>query len=600
MPKLALGANAAPELEDNAGLPAPNSKDEARSAVPSNVVTLFPFLPIQITVPVPEPLAALTPPQGNGISCNTEEIAVTPAHEEISSHSIHPGAENAEANLGSFHSVPRSTVNAPVLTPALPSIPNVDLDSLPNLAMPRPVCEASTAANDVRLDASLQSGSETELPSDLHQVDLPVASASATSANSPQELTAEPLVACDLTLSPSDIPCNMPARALDCAPARAVPSIAEPSRQDPTIQPQKVTMHDDGPTTDASPSIAVKNISTGRKTEAAKLRSDAHPQSPELDPQKSCDTSVSPVISEQGIQARSLPTTRPRAVGMVNASSGGSSAVSSLGTQNKNFHFGEFEQSTRAHVQNEGAQPFFSTVDNSPVAISATNSKAQDFAGRSSDSPDHKNSPPVGISGPLSATSSSPQILPTASLSANPVGQQLSPPATPVASQRPDAHSVAPELTHNLQPPDEPHAKVVTGSVQAAQILSKAAHSEMRIGLNTPAFGNVEVRTFVRSNDVGVQIGSEKGDLPALLLNDIPGIANSLQQHDLHLTHVSFHPAQGFAFSSDSSPQGNPQPRSFGSRPNSFNAHVSEQPVIQVTTPAEPAGTRVTGFSILA
>ncbi len=84
-----------------------------------------------------------------------------------------------------------------------------------------------------------------------------------------------------------------------------------------------------------------------------------------------------------------------------------------------------------------------------------------------------------------------------------------------------------------------------------AQMVNKAAQSEMRIGLNTSAFGSVEVRTVVHANEVGVQIGSEKGDLRSLLSNELPGIASTLQQQNLRLNQVNFH--QGFAFSNNMS-----------------------------------------------
>ncbi len=117
-----------------------------------------------------------------------------------------------------------------------------------------------------------------------------------------------------------------------------------------------------------------------------------------------------------------------------------------------------------------------------------------------------------------------------------------------------------------------------------AQMVSKAAQSEMRIGLNTSAFGSVEVRAVVHATDIGVTIGSEKGDLRSLLVNDLPGIAHTLQQHDLRLSEVSFH-QQGFAFSSDSSAGGQAQPRSFAERRNPEQALPSDP------SAAEPGAT---------
>jgi hypothetical protein len=71
----------------------------------------------------------------------------------------------------------------------------------------------------------------------------------------------------------------------------------------------------------------------------------------------------------------------------------------------------------------------------------------------------------------------------------------------------------------------------------------------------------VEVRTTVHASDVGLLIGSEKGDLRSMMANEIPALANSLQQQNLRLNSVNFH--QGFAFSNNSSGGGDPQQRSF-------------------------------------
>jgi len=117
----------------------------------------------------------------------------------------------------------------------------------------------------------------------------------------------------------------------------------------------------------------------------------------------------------------------------------------------------------------------------------------------------------------------------------------------------------------NPAPAPTPGPQTTSASpVQMAHLVSKVAASEMRIGLSTSAFGSVEVRTTVHANDVGVSIGSEKGDLRSLLSSELPGIASNLQQQDLRLHPVNFH--QGFAFSSSMSSGGDAQSRSFTSR----------------------------------
>jgi hypothetical protein len=79
--------------------------------------------------------------------------------------------------------------------------------------------------------------------------------------------------------------------------------------------------------------------------------------------------------------------------------------------------------------------------------------------------------------------------------------------------------------------------------------------------MNTSAFGSVEVRAVVHASDVGLVIGSEKGDLRSLMANDMPAIANTLQQQSLRLNSVNF--MQGFAFSNNASGGGDSQQRSF-------------------------------------
>ena len=147
--------------------------------------------------------------------------------------------------------------------------------------------------------------------------------------------------------------------------------------------------------------------------------------------------------------------------------------------------------------------------------------------------------------------------------------------------------------------PERP-AAAVPGPVQMAQIVSRVQQSEMRIGMNTSAFGSVEVRAVVHANDVGLVIGSEKGDLRSLLSNDMPVIANTLQEQNLRLHSVNF--MQGFAFSNNASGGGDSQPRSFVPMRTAVGLGGSEATAddfIERLLPAEFGGGR-SGLSILA
>jgi flagellar hook-length control protein FliK len=135
------------------------------------------------------------------------------------------------------------------------------------------------------------------------------------------------------------------------------------------------------------------------------------------------------------------------------------------------------------------------------------------------------------------------------------------------------------------------------GPVQLARLVNNANQTEMRIGLNTVAFGTVQVRTMVHASDVGVQIGSEKGDLHSLLSNDLPGIAHNLQQQDLRLTHVSFQ-QNGFSYAGDASQQ-HSQSRSFGPRQDSMAVSILETPSPEIDSFSEVRNGE-NGLSILA
>jgi flagellar hook-length control protein FliK len=133
-----------------------------------------------------------------------------------------------------------------------------------------------------------------------------------------------------------------------------------------------------------------------------------------------------------------------------------------------------------------------------------------------------------------------------------------------------------------------------------AQMVNRAEQSEMRIGMTTSAFGSVEVRTVVHANDVGLVIGSEKGDLRTLLSNDMPAIASTLQEKNLTLHSVNF--MQGFAFSNNASGGGGSQQQSFvpARIPSAGEGSEAAAEEPQETLPGAPWGGASGSLSILA
>ncbi len=129
-----------------------------------------------------------------------------------------------------------------------------------------------------------------------------------------------------------------------------------------------------------------------------------------------------------------------------------------------------------------------------------------------------------------------------------------------LASSHPDTGVVPSRVA---QPgPDNPISPVHT-----AQLLQRAGESEMRMGLRTTAFGEVEVRTVVRDSQVGVSISSEHGDLRGALAADLPGLERTLHRHDLQLGELHIAGQSSGNESGTSGQQSAPQhPRSFTAR----------------------------------
>jgi hypothetical protein len=71
-------------------------------------------------------------------------------------------------------------------------------------------------------------------------------------------------------------------------------------------------------------------------------------------------------------------------------------------------------------------------------------------------------------------------------------------------------------------------------------MVDRVGQSEMHIGLRSTAFGSVEVHTVVRDSQIGLTVGSEKGDLRTFLGPEIPALQSSLGQHALRFDNVRF------------------------------------------------------------
>ena len=144
------------------------------------------------------------------------------------------------------------------------------------------------------------------------------------------------------------------------------------------------------------------------------------------------------------------------------------------------------------------------------------------------------------------APNASPQIYPAAGI---PAGNK--------------SNSEAPGILPAPAPPAVPQA----GPIQSARLLSGPAQSEMRIDLITHTFGNVEVHTLVRENQVGLTIGGDHGDLRSWLAPELPILQSLLKRQDLHVSNMTFLGSDQGSFADGS---GSPPSRSPGRWPRTI------------------------------
>jgi hypothetical protein len=256
-----------------------------------------------------------------------------------------------------------------------------------------------------------------------------------------------------------------------------------------------------------------------------------------------------------------------------------------------------------------------------PTAVSAAPSERETTTANPAPGPATDNVPNQADGGdPIPASTATEQLLRkdwTAAVTAHVAAPLVVPPATSTSDAgdtavvlgtspaappptRTNGGAAAPAETPNLPAASgEAPAPAPVSPVQMAQMVNHAAQSEMRIGLTTSAFGAVEVRTQVRLNEVGLSIGSEKGDLRAVLANEIPALTNRLQQQNLRLSQVNFHETS--AFSGNSSSGGNQQRRFFSQSarvPSSSTETEAESSLVHGTT--DNHRSRHAGLSVLA
>jgi hypothetical protein len=100
--------------------------------------------------------------------------------------------------------------------------------------------------------------------------------------------------------------------------------------------------------------------------------------------------------------------------------------------------------------------------------------------------------------------------------------------------------------------PQEPRAYTL---VETARLVERAASAEMKVGVQTPELGKVEVRATLRDNAVGATLSVERPEVQRMIAAELPALHRSLDRQQVELQSVSLMNAGA----GDSGPHGREQ-----------------------------------------
>ena len=221
-------------------------------------------------------------------------------------------------------------------------------------------------------------------------------------------------------------------------------------------------------------------------------------------------------------------------------------------------------------------------------------SKAADTSSSLTDANAHPTSPAAAPAAPTGQATAGDASSPVTAANILP---QVSLATTQDAGSRNTAAPAAAESQSSAT--NSPTPLPAVGTVETARLVASVAQSEMHLGLQTQAFGNVEVHTVVRDSQVGLTVGSERGDLRTLLAPEVSGLQATFRQQDLRFDNIRFLDSSagttaGFSGGADSQGRSPSQPHS--SPGGLFSIHGPPE------DPAEPnTSDRLrTGLNVLA
>jgi hypothetical protein len=170
--------------------------------------------------------------------------------------------------------------------------------------------------------------------------------------------------------------------------------------------------------------------------------------------------------------------------------------------------------------------------------------------------------PPPQAQAPLAATASAHANPPTAPAATATATATATPSSTAVAATRQPASPGDASGGDNPAAPASGSRDSATPApvvVQSARVLERMGQTEMRVGVNTADFGNVELRASVCQDRVGASINATHIDLRTAMMAEMPSLERAMQQQHLRLDQLDFGAQTG---SQDRGASAQQQPRS--------------------------------------
>ncbi|MGA8153923.1 MAG: flagellar hook-length control protein FliK [Terriglobales bacterium] len=90
-------------------------------------------------------------------------------------------------------------------------------------------------------------------------------------------------------------------------------------------------------------------------------------------------------------------------------------------------------------------------------------------------------------------------------------------------------------------------ASYANSLLHSARLVERAGQTELRVGVQTGEFGNVDIRTSMVRNQFTAQISVERGDLGKVLAAELPSLQNKLSEQRLPMANITLQNQSGGA-----------------------------------------------------